>query len=194
MATYKSKKINESNKYELPRNNYPDFKVDGRLFPLWIMQNFKKYKLDPILRKEGEDPCNIVTDTNSGIVELRKYQSFVGSYLDYKSPFKDILLYHGLGSGKTATVINVYNMLYNYNPNWNIFILIKSSLKNDPWLKDLKTFVNDSDKEGRMKNIRFINYDSPRADKDFIDAVKSADVNKQNMYIFEEAHNFIRNV
>lgn len=30
---------------------YPDLKVNGRLFPLWVLQNFKKYKLDPILKK-----------------------------------------------------------------------------------------------------------------------------------------------
>ena len=169
---------------------YPDLKVNGRLFPLWVLQNFKKYKLDPILKKEGEDPCNILSP--SGTKELRKYQKFIGSYLDFRSPFKEILLYHGIGSGKTAATVNIYNMLYNYNPNWNVFVLIKASLRNDPWLRDLNDWLQD--KDTRMPNIRFIHYDSPKADKDFIDAVKSADVQKKNIYIIEEAHNFIKNV
>lgn len=122
---------------------------------------------------------------------MRKYQQFIGSYLDFRSPFKEILVYHGLGSGKTAAAINIYNMLYNYNPNWNVFVLIKASLRNDPWLRDLNDWLQD--KDTRMPNIRFIHYDSPKADKDFIDAVKSADVQK-NIYIIEEAHNFIKNV
>ena len=110
-------------------NIYPDLKINGRLFPLWIMNNFKKYQIEPIIRKEGEDPCNKKTDltVEENIVELRKYQAFIGSYLDYKSPYKNILIYHGLGSGKTASAINIYNLLYNYNPNWNVFILTKAA-------------------------------------------------------------------
>lgn len=173
-------------------NTYPDFKINGRLFPLWILKNFKKYKLDPILKIEGADPCNM--STPSGVKELRKYQQFVGAYLDYRSPFRDILIYHGLGSGKTASAVNVYNMLYNYNPGWNVFVLIKASLKNDPWMRDLNEWLNSKDKNDRMANIKFIHYDSPKADRDFIEAVKSSDIQKKNMYIIEEAHNFIKNV
>lgn len=173
-------------------NVYPNLKINGRLFPLWILKNFRKYKLDPIIKKEGEDPCNV--STPSGIKELRKYQMFVGSYLDYRSPYRDILIYHGLGSGKTAAAVNIYNMLYNYNPGWNVYVLIKASLRNDPWLRDLNEWLNGKDKEERMSNIRFIHYDSPKADRDFLEAVKSGDVQKKNLYIVEEAHNFIKNV
>lgn len=172
-------------------NTYPDLKINGRLFPIWILKNFKKYKLDPII-KTDKDPCDLSSTT--GIKELRKYQQFIGAYLDYRSPFREILVYHGLGSGKTAAAINIYNMLYNYNPNINVFVLLKASLHRDPWLRDLSEWLNPKDKDERMANIKFIHYDSPRADKNFIEAVKSADVQKKNMYIIEEAHNFIKNV
>ena len=173
-------------------NIYPEFKLNGRVFPLWILKSFKKYKLDPIIKKDGEDPCNITTE--SGQKELRKYQQFIGSYLDFRSPYRDILVYHGLGSGKTASAVNIYNMLFNYNPGWNVFVLIKASLRNDPWLRDLKDWLNEKDKDSRMANIKFIHYDSPKADKDFIDAIKNADAQNKNIYIIEEAHNFIKNV
>ncbi len=181
-------------------NKYPEFKVDGRIFPLWILHNFKKYKLEPILSTNLDD-CNIKKkDENENdkkqIYELRKYQAFIGSYLDYRSPYKDILLYQGLGSGKTATALNIYNMLYNYNSEWNVFILIKAALRDDPWLSDIKKFIMDKydDKEMRFKNIIFIHYDSPVADKDFIDKVKGADITKKNLYIIDEVHSFITNV
>jgi SNF2 family DNA or RNA helicase len=61
-------------------------------------------------------------------------------------------------------------------------------------MKDLNRFILEKDKNDRMKNIHFIHYDSPKADRDFIDAVKSVDVTKKNIYIFEEVHNFINNV
>ena len=179
-------------------NKYPEFKIDGRMFPLWILHNFKKYNLDPIISNNLDD-CNIKQNEDNNkkqIIELYKYQSFIGSYLDYKSPYRDILLYQDMGTGKTATALGVYNMLYNYNSNWNVFILIKAALKDDPWLSDIKKFISDKfkDNEMREKNIHFINYDSPFADTEFINVVKGADITKENIYIIDEAHAFISNV
>jgi superfamily II DNA or RNA helicase len=170
-------------------NKYIDFKINGRLFPSWILKNFKKYKLPEIIKRENEDPCNIEQK-----LELRKYQEFLGKYLDFRSPYHDILVYHGLGSGKTASSINIYNVLYNYTPAWNVFLLIKASLHQRPWLVDLKTWLTQEEYEFRFKNLIFIHYDSPFADRNFMDAIKSADSSKKNMYIIDEAHNFIRNV
>lgn len=169
---------------------YPDLKTNGKIFPLWILKNYKKYRLEPIIKDSNIDPCNV--DRKIDTLELRKYQAFIGSYLDYRSPFREILIYHGLGSGKTASAINIYNMLYNYNPNWNVFILIKASLKNDPWLKDLKIWLKNYNQQ--ILNIKFIHYDAPNANKSFLDAIKSADIQKKNIYIIDEAHNFIKNV
>jgi len=174
------------------QSNYIDFKVNGRMFPLWVLQNLRKYKLNPIVKIEGQDPCKKQNTTEEFII--RDYQKFAGIYLDYKSPYKNILLYHGLGSGKTVSAINVYNMLYNYNPNWNVFVLIKASLKDDPWMRDLNNWLSKEENAERWANIRFINYDAPRADRDFLNKVKEADSSKKNIYIFDEAHNFIRNV
>lgn len=171
------------------RSRYIDPKIDGRLFPSWVLANFRKYKLADIVREEGKDPCNIKTKR-----ELRVYQNFLASYLDFKSPYRDILIYHGLGSGKTASAINIYNSLYAYTPGWNVFLLIKASLRNDPWMKDLNVWLRESEKEFRMKNIVFVHYDAPNADKQFIDAVKKTDSSKKSLYIIDEVHNFIRNV
>src|SRR5947207_2461616 len=171
------------------QNKYIDFKVNGRLFPSWVLANFPSYKLPEILRKEGEDPCNI-----KQTLELRTYQKFVSKFLDYRSPYRDILLYHGLGSGKTSSAINVYNMLYNYTPGWNVFVLLKAALRDHPWMTDLEKFLQREELEYRFKNIIFISYDSPIADKQFLDAVKNTDITKKSLYIIDEAHNFIRNV
>ena len=75
--------------------NFIDLEINGRVFPSWITLNFKEYELPEVLLEEGKDPC-AVKDIKSG---LRKYQEFLAKYLSYNSPFKDILMYHGLGSG-----------------------------------------------------------------------------------------------
>lgn len=167
-------------------SSYINFKINGKLFPLWILKNFKDYKLEPVFVDPNKDPCEITTK-----LELHKYQTFLGSYLDFKSPFREILIYHGLGSGKTASAINIYNSLYNYNPEWNVIILIKASLKNDPWLKDLNQFLQNNK---MMDNIKFVHYDSPYSDRDFVEAMKTANTMNKYMFIIDEAHNFISNV
>lgn len=170
-------------------NKTINLEVNGRLFPSWVLKNFKKFTLPEIVRKAGEDPCNEKLKK-----ELTPYQRFLGQFLNYRSPFSDMLVFHGVGSGKTVSAINVYNVLFNYTPKWNVFLLIPASLRNDPWLKDLNEWLEKPDKEIRMKNIYFIHYDSPYADRDFLEKVKKADSSKGTLYIFDEAHNFIRNV
>ena len=166
-----------------------NLEINGRLFPSWVLLNFKSYELPEIFRKEGEDPCN-----EQFKQEITTYQAFLGQFLNYRSPFRDVLVYHGLGSGKTVTTIHIYNVLYNYTPKWNVFLLIKASLKNDPWLKDLNNWIETNDRDNRMANLKFIHYDSPFADRDFLEIIKKTDSSRESLYIIDESHNFIRNV
>ncbi len=175
--------------FKKKNEHYVNLKVNGRLFPTWVLANFKHFKL-PEIFIDGSDPCN---NKKTG-AELRKYQEFLGKYLDYNSPYRDILVYHGLGSGKTRTAINIYNILYNYSPDWNVFILLKATLKESTWFKELDSWLQKEEKEFRRGNIEFISYDAPNADKMFIDKVKNADAAKKSLYVIDEAHNFINNV
>ena len=162
---------------------------NGRLFPSWVMKNFKDYILPEIIRKEGDDPCN-----EKRAEGLTLYQQFVGQFLNYQAPFKEMLIYHGVGSGKTNTTINVYNVLYNYTPKWNIFLLIPASLHDDPWLKDIGRWMSKDNYEQRFANIIFIHYDSPFADRDFLEKLKKADASKTSLFVIDEAHKFMNNV
>ena len=163
-------------------NKYVDLKINGSLFPSWLNLNFKKYKLEEVFLKPGEDPCKIKSkdDTSEMKQDLRKYQVFLSQFLDFRSPYKKILLYHGLGSGKTSSAINIYNALYNYTPGWNVFLLIKASLK--VWLDELKNGYKKDEYEYRYKNIIFIHYDSPFADRNLWMPLKMLIVQK-NHYI-----------
>lgn len=172
------------------KRKYVDLKINGRLFPTWVLHNFKKYKL-PEVMQTNEDPCNSKKHISN---ELRTYQVFLSKFLDFNSPYRNVLIYHGLGAGKTRSTINIYNMLYNYTPGWNVFILLKATLRDSTWIKELEQWLQTDEKKFRMDNIIFISYDAPNADKAFLTAVQNSDASKKSMYIIEEAHNFIRNV
>jgi hypothetical protein len=162
--------------------------TNGRLFPLWIMNNFKKYILPPIINLD--DPCKDIDNKELGN-NLTLYQEFIGQYLHYESFYKDILIYHGVGSGSARTALNIYNILYNYTPNWNVFILIPAALYNDPWMKEIKEYLKTNN---NISNIIFIYYDSNTADTDFFTKIKSIDTNNKSIFIIDEIHKFISNV
>jgi superfamily II DNA or RNA helicase len=174
--------------HQKQREKYIDLKINGRLFPSWILANFPQFKLPEIIQDENYDACAV-----SGPQKLREYQMFISKIIDYNSPYKNLLVYHGLGSGKTASTINLYNVLYNSSPAWNVFILLPATLRAG-WIKEMETWLQKEDKEYRLGNIKFISYNAPNADKAFMDAVKNADTSKKNLYIIEEAHLFIGNV
>jgi superfamily II DNA or RNA helicase len=174
--------------YKSRKDKYIDLKIKGRLFPSYIMANFKSYKLPEIILGD-DDPC--ARDIKKG---LKKYQEFFGKYLDFNSPYKNILLYLGLGAGKTASAINIYNVLYNASPGINVYLLIKASLRETQWMPELEKWLQEDEKSFRLGNVTFISYDSPIADKAFLDAIKITDSSKKSLYIIDECHNFIRNV
>lgn len=167
--------------------NYVNLRLNGKLFPIWVMQNFKKYKLPELFK--GED----------GVQKLREYQEFVSKFLDYNSIYKSILLYHGVGTGKTATAINIYNMLFNYTPAWNVIVILKATLHSDNWnynkeTTDLYKWLEKSHLQERLDNMQYVHYDSPIADKQFLDIIRNSDSSKKNLFIMDECHNFIKNV
>lgn len=174
--------------------DYPILTQNGKLFPSWVVKNFKKYKIPKEENIDDNlDLCNIKEEK----INLRNYQLFLSKFLNFNSPFNSILLYHGMGSGKTATAINIYNNLYNYDPNWNVFILLKASLIKSTWAdgaNELKKWLSENDYKNRLDNIKFISYDSPTADKAYIEAIRERDMQKNNLFIIDEAHNFFNNV
>jgi len=40
------------------KDKYIDFKINGRLFPSWVLANFSKFKLPPVIQDENYDPCS----------------------------------------------------------------------------------------------------------------------------------------
>lgn len=53
-------------------------------------------------------------------------QQFVQDYLQYDSPYRGLLLYHGLGTGKTKTALNVIENLKDYK---EIIVFTKASIQ-----------------------------------------------------------------
>ena len=73
-------------------------------------KEFSDYKYDGVIydaQKQAEILCNTE-------FELSPHQHFVKNFLSFDTPYNSLLLYHGLGTGKTCSAIGVCEEMRNY--------------------------------------------------------------------------------
>lgn len=66
----------------------------------------KKYK-DELKSGSGDASCEVTDDDSASIFNPMAHQKIVRDYINSYSPYRGVLLYHGLGSGKTCSSIIV---------------------------------------------------------------------------------------
>lgn len=84
---------------------------------------FKKYKKEI----EEADKQDVSCDSKNETRDLFVHQKIVKDYLNLHTPYRGLLLYHGLGSGKTCTSIAIAEGMK--IPDKRIFVLTPASLK-----------------------------------------------------------------
>lgn len=95
---------------------YPTY--DDKEFNIKIAskKEFSDLKTDHAIEdpeKESERLCNMS-------FELRPHQQFVRNFLSINTPYNSLLLYHGLGTGKTCSAIGVCEEMRTYMKQANI--------------------------------------------------------------------------
>jgi len=86
---------------------------NNQRFGEWVNSHYNDYRL----KRGNEMDCFTETDKK----ELFRYQKFIKAYMDTVSPYRGILLYHGLGSGKTRSSIEVAQQ-YAHEGKFTLFI------------------------------------------------------------------------
>ena len=102
--------------------------------PPYYMNNRKLFiqKLNKILQPreqellDKEDSVSCDTGTTIKDFSLLTHQHIVRDYLNLYTPYRGLLLYHGLGSGKTCTSIAIAEGM---KSNKQVFVLTPASLK-----------------------------------------------------------------
>lgn len=89
-----------------------------------IFLKYRKIDVDPLDQEDKDvDLCFKAAGTNTR--ELYPYQKIVREYLMMETPYRGLLLYHGLGSGKTCSSIAVAESLLHTK---KVYILLPASL------------------------------------------------------------------
>lgn len=94
-----------------------------------IFLKYRKANVDPLdTANSEEDMCKRQGDMSKSSSELFEYQKIVRDYLLLESPYRGLLLYHGLGSGKTCSSIAVAESLLNTK---KVFVMLPASLQDN---------------------------------------------------------------
>ena len=86
----------------------PYFMNNRKIFVDFINKFFEtRYK--DVLGKEGQITCKQISNakTDSAAMSLFPHQQIVKDYLNLYTPYRGLLLFHGLGSGKTCSSIAI---------------------------------------------------------------------------------------
>ena len=113
--------------------DYPD--INNTNFSTQIAEKIKKYNSNQKYESEV-DPK----------LKLFGYQKIIEEYLDKQSPYRGLLLFFGLGSGKTLTAINVAE-----NLDRKVVVLLPKSLKQN-FINELMKYIY-SDESKIKKSI-----------------------------------------
>ena len=113
----------KKNPYENPDGPSAYVPTSRRAFSEFIKQNYERFMLNP------------GAETAPG--DKYPYQKFVREYMRNDSPYRGILTYHGLGSGKTCTAIATAEALY-ATANKKIIVMTPFSLRKN-FLKEVSS-------------------------------------------------------
>ncbi len=84
-----------------------------RAFKQFIIQTYRRYYLPKPSDIPDPDACAKSAEESKKGVKTFAYQSFVRDFIQRPSPYRGVLVFHGLGSGKTCTSIASMEALYN---------------------------------------------------------------------------------
>ena len=87
----------------------------------WIDKTFSKYRI-----KKQLDNFDQEGDNQNKSIQLFIHQKFLKDYLQPSSPYRGLILYHGLGSGKSCSSISIAEGLKNDYP---IYVITPKSLQ-----------------------------------------------------------------
>lgn len=122
-----------------------------------IFLKYRKANVDPLdTANSEEDLCKKQGDMSRNSTELFEYQKIVRDYLILESPYRGLLLYHGLGSGKTCSSIAVAESLLSTK---KVYILLPASLQ-DNYRGEIRKCGDPIYKNEQFWELRALNEES----------------------------------
>ncbi len=98
-----------------------------RAFGYFIRDKYRGYMLKA-LKELDANACKTL-GSSSNLAQIYEYQKFVRDYISFMTPYRGVLVYHGLGSGKTCTAIAASEALLASGGKKRIIVMTPFSLR-----------------------------------------------------------------
>ena len=100
-------KVEDDYKYLYPSLDDSEFNIKIATRKEFSDTKYVGKRLDKEIEEVSEEICNAE-------FELAPHQMFVRNFMSFQTPYNGLLLYHGLGSGKTCSAISVAEEMRDY--------------------------------------------------------------------------------
>ena len=116
----KLKDLYDKEYVDINDNLYPTFNDPNFNIKISNKKEFLNTRYPDINAKDVEEYEEKVSELSQSKFELAPHQLFVKNFLSFETPYNSLLLYHGLGSGKTCSAIGVSEDMRVYLQQMNI--------------------------------------------------------------------------
>lgn len=103
-------------------------------FVNWLDKTYKYGKSPKPTCSECENDSCVIKKKSE--VDLFPHQKFIKDYIQFQSPYRGLLLYHGLGSGKSLSSIAAAEILMNH---MSVYVLLPNSLEQN-YISEIRKF------------------------------------------------------
>ena len=103
-STSSKKDYNKKVDFELYYPDINDKKFTDKLLNIY---DYNIHKIPKYKTINNIDDFNKVSNKMCSVFEKTYYQHFISQYINNRTPYKSILLYHGVGVGKTCSAITL---------------------------------------------------------------------------------------
>ena len=146
---------------------YPDINDVGFNNKIARNNEFYIHKIGKFPIIKSIDDFNKLANKLCGKLELSLYQHFISQYMSHRTPYRSILLYHGVGVGKTCSAITLAELILSANimesNEPTIWVIMPQSLKGNfkgqIFDMDLKGFKNLTNQCTGDNYIKLLNID-----------------------------------
>ena len=115
----------------LDKENRPVFPLQSRLgFQQKVLKVYREFASIPSGQEPDFDACKKLGVGAQQEVEMYQYQKFVREYTRQATPYRGLLVYHGLGSGKTCSAIAAAEALFS-TTNKKVIVMTPASLRDN---------------------------------------------------------------
>ena len=116
----KLKELYDKEYVDINNNLYPTFNDPNFNIKISNKKEFLNTRYPDINAEDVEEYEEKVSELSQAKFELAPHQLFVKNFLSFETPYNSLLLYHGLGSGKTCSAIGVSEDMRTYLQQMNI--------------------------------------------------------------------------